>query len=426
MTSLASRAAQLACAIIVTAVLGLSSSALAVPIFARKYQASCQTCHVAFPKLTPFGDAFRRNGYRYPGGEEEDSAKEAPLELGQQAHKRVFPSAVWPGEIPSAPVASVRIGSQVNFGPTATSKVSFAGVGENIGLNFAANLGDAFAGWAGAVMRAAQGPKGESVQVEMERIFMVVSPFEKPVATVKVGRFEPGIFSFTLHRMLGAAPWITTSTVGDDRFSLDPAQLGLEASGVLGSGRVSYAAGVVDGSGNLLNSAKDLYGRAGVKLGGMRLDGVGGATESDPWREKSVQVGAFGYLGQSTLGDRALATQEDHFWLAGGDVNVLFGDANLMVAYSNGVFRRPLLADPGRSMRSWQLFSQLDYVLYPWLIPTARYEHQSVGGVASDRISGGAYVLARAHVRFQALATVEGRAGTLQLSGITFGLNMAF
>jgi len=27
---------------------------------------SCQTCHLVYPKLTPFGEAFRRNGYRFP------------------------------------------------------------------------------------------------------------------------------------------------------------------------------------------------------------------------------------------------------------------------------------------------------------------------------------------------------------------------
>jgi hypothetical protein len=40
----------------------------AIPAFARKYETSCQTCHVAAPALTPFGEAFRLNGYRFPAG----------------------------------------------------------------------------------------------------------------------------------------------------------------------------------------------------------------------------------------------------------------------------------------------------------------------------------------------------------------------
>ena len=34
-------------------------SASAVPAFSRKYETACQTCHVGFPKLNPFGEAFR-------------------------------------------------------------------------------------------------------------------------------------------------------------------------------------------------------------------------------------------------------------------------------------------------------------------------------------------------------------------------------
>src|SRR5512146_1350350 len=41
--------------------------ARAIPAFARKYETSCMTCHTVYPKLTPFGEAFRRNGFRFPG-----------------------------------------------------------------------------------------------------------------------------------------------------------------------------------------------------------------------------------------------------------------------------------------------------------------------------------------------------------------------
>lgn len=41
-------------------------TAAAVPSFSRKYQTSCLTCHTVYPVLNPFGEAFRRNGYRMP------------------------------------------------------------------------------------------------------------------------------------------------------------------------------------------------------------------------------------------------------------------------------------------------------------------------------------------------------------------------
>ncbi len=62
----------------------MESTALAVPAFARKYQTSCQTCHIVFPKLNAFGEAFRLRGYRMPG-ETADMVKEPPVSLGAPA-----------------------------------------------------------------------------------------------------------------------------------------------------------------------------------------------------------------------------------------------------------------------------------------------------------------------------------------------------
>ena len=94
--SLVGRAAMAAVA--VSVVIG-PSSAEAIPAFARKYQTSCQTCHIAFPKLNPFGEAFRLRGYRMPA-ETEDLIKEKPVPLGAPAYKRLWPDAVWPSDIP--------------------------------------------------------------------------------------------------------------------------------------------------------------------------------------------------------------------------------------------------------------------------------------------------------------------------------------
>ena len=39
-------------------------SALAIPAFARKYGLPCSSCHEAWPKLSPFGQQFKDNGYQ--------------------------------------------------------------------------------------------------------------------------------------------------------------------------------------------------------------------------------------------------------------------------------------------------------------------------------------------------------------------------
>jgi hypothetical protein len=46
------------------------NSAEAIPAFARKYQISCNTCHLAVPKLKAFGEEFAGNGFVLPEGEE--------------------------------------------------------------------------------------------------------------------------------------------------------------------------------------------------------------------------------------------------------------------------------------------------------------------------------------------------------------------
>jgi hypothetical protein len=92
------------CSIALT-MLALASPALAVPAFARKYGTSCLTCHTVYPKLAPFGEAFRRNGYRFPGVDS-DFVKQETIPLGQEANKKNFPNSVWPATLPtSVPVA---------------------------------------------------------------------------------------------------------------------------------------------------------------------------------------------------------------------------------------------------------------------------------------------------------------------------------
>lgn len=54
-----------------------SSPAVALPIFAKKYNLPCTACHEAFPKLNDIGIAFRDNGYQM--GTERDTPEENPV-----------------------------------------------------------------------------------------------------------------------------------------------------------------------------------------------------------------------------------------------------------------------------------------------------------------------------------------------------------
>ncbi len=92
--------------VFVVPILFWSTDVSAQPNFARKYGTSCATCHSGFPTTNSFGEAFKANGYRWPGGEDQAKTKIEETEMGAQAYKQTFPNSYWPSDIPSiAPFA---------------------------------------------------------------------------------------------------------------------------------------------------------------------------------------------------------------------------------------------------------------------------------------------------------------------------------
>ena len=61
----------------------------AIPAFSRKYQTSCTTCHNNYPELNDFGEAFKKNGFKFPK-DDEVFVKEPPVLLGSKAQRRLF------------------------------------------------------------------------------------------------------------------------------------------------------------------------------------------------------------------------------------------------------------------------------------------------------------------------------------------------
>src|SRR5437899_9651189 len=117
-------------ALAVIAFLMADTSAQAVPAFARKYQTSCQTCHIVFPKLNAFGEAFRLRGYRMPN-ETEEMVKQPPVILGAPAYKKLWPQAIWPGEISSSVPLAVNIKMAVTHTSTSNELRSATTISTN-------------------------------------------------------------------------------------------------------------------------------------------------------------------------------------------------------------------------------------------------------------------------------------------------------
>ncbi len=56
--------------LIVTVAIFAPELALAIPAFAKKYEAPCTLCHSSWPRLNDFGMKFKMNGYQPPGQED--------------------------------------------------------------------------------------------------------------------------------------------------------------------------------------------------------------------------------------------------------------------------------------------------------------------------------------------------------------------
>ncbi len=99
--------------------------AKAVPAFARKFNVTCTTCHIAFPYLNPFGRKFKQAGYRIP---DDDGS----IDPDMQNHRTISKNLVLDETFPLALGVSGRA-FNVQTGSTAmvmpVGKISLIGAG---------------------------------------------------------------------------------------------------------------------------------------------------------------------------------------------------------------------------------------------------------------------------------------------------------
>ena len=318
----------------------------AIPAFARKYETSCQTCHLVFPRLTPFGEAFRRNGYRFPAKGDEVMQKREPVALGNEAQKDLWPDAVYPGTIPSEyPLSAtaqltVKLGEHFETHGGAEAGHDDHGAAEEGGEKLKLDFGQL-----GASARLLSGATfgevssffmaisfGEHAPVEVERLALAFYPFDAEDLQIKAGRFEPDLHGISIHRgVLGHQLRFTSARPMLSQFAVEPYLHAIQLSGILG-GRAGWTVGVAQNNAPVEGVEKDLYFRAEGKAGGMRLDGIDSQAESKAWREKSVTWGVSGYRGRSLITTSTGATHNDEILRAGADVHVVLSDLMVDVA----------------------------------------------------------------------------------------------
>jgi hypothetical protein len=389
-------------------------TASAIPAFARKYQTSCQTCHIGFPKLNAFGEAFRLNGYRMPA-ETEEQIKLKPVSLGADAYKKMWPHAIYPSDLPG----QVPLAVNVKMASVYASSVDDTGrhltqndfqFPQEANLFAGGTLGEHMSFLSEVTW--AENEDGSS-STELERAHLQIGSFMGPehLINVKIGKFAPG-FADGFHEM-----WLSTDNGVDTLFAFNPIGLnggtaladsgggvslpsnvkGIELYGV-GAHRFFYTAGVANGlgvaNGNTGHGSatKDLYGRVDYKFGGMGLDGdsTGVTLPSENWRERSLRVGLLGYRGSGKGTDFPFTddagtdfnVQDRNFTRAGVYASWFFDDLNIFGVALTGRDRldtfdgdNALVHSASYRYHTW--FVQSDYVILPPLQASLRYENLS-------------------------------------------------
>ena len=375
----------------------------AIPTFARKYSTSCSTCHVAIPKRNAFGEAFRKLGYRIPGG---DAAyvKETPVSLGAEAWKEVWPEGIWPGILPATVPISFYGHQRFVWKEDADASTTFDAPHE-LELLIGGNWGDRVSFFGEWILYE------KSYADDRDKLGALYVQFNdllgsKPgMFNVKFGRFETGAARGHKDdgRLTPSHPFpydYKVSGGGADK-KLRDKQAGLEVNGILAS-RFEYALGIVNGNGSTAdnNSDKDMFYRVGYKFGGMGFDGTGGVPEeelvaADNWRDDSFTIGTFGYFGKPS--DEG--TPEENYSRFGFDLRAKYGRLDIGSAIVFGDDE----VDGGPDIDSTSFFVDAQYLFYPWLIGNVRYGKNDFDNTTQqdvDVVVANLTILQRANLRW--------------------------
>ena len=192
----------------------------AMPGFARKYDAPCSSCHIAFPKLNDFGIAFKQRGYRMEDegpGKPVWKLKAIPVGgMAQVAYESKNDEAASPQQMSEANVTGV----EFFFGGVLGPNISFFG---DFGADVAA---------------------GESLTPDLA--FIVFNDLlSDSRLNLKVGGFDVDMPFLSDPRSITLAPYLARiSADGEEGVSLG--KRGLEVNGYLSDTRTRYAIGLTN------------------------------------------------------------------------------------------------------------------------------------------------------------------------------------
>jgi hypothetical protein len=417
--------------VLVVVVLSAAAPARAIPAFARKYQTSCLTCHTVYPKLNPFGEAFRRNGYRFPGTDS-DYIKAEQIAMGQEANKKTFPKTAWPDSILAAIPIAVGANGQAKIVPSSGSSAGEAAKSaDGAATHFTVQdlVAEAHI-WGGAALDDTITVwfeltfSSDGVDVEHAQLLFndIVGP--KHLFNLIVGHGFPNVTDYGPHSSYLADSMVTTVPVtgiywgNSDPWTLVDNYTGLELNGVI-AGRFDYAVGLNAGKiAHGLAPTDNFYGRLGFKLGGMRLDGEDSSGPPDPdrpWAETALGVYAFAYQSNSRFDTSAGApVASDTANTYGIGVRGQLSSAELNLGWYTESHGHG--TDTGGPVKAQVLFGELSYVVFPWMVPALRVETvwlapEGVGSIHDLHIQPGIAFLIRPNIKLVAVFDYESARG---------------
>lgn len=451
-------------------VLKPAPKAFAIPAFARKYQTSCSTCHNNFPELNDFGEAFKKNGFKFPK-DDETFVKEPPVLLGAAEQRENFPKVIYPGEIPGTIPISFRF---LGFAAYNNKRPLSAGVVPRTDLftpdavviigagSFGKNLSfwvddDISVGGSGAEGGLGDGylkvnDLGHYIGLPKDALNLRFGQFELDLPFTQARSINPS--SYDIYDQASIAGGLGTT---NNPFMFGASQRGIEIGGYPNDGNFSWSVALVNGTNDTptLRNSKDIYARVSQRFNLERDPNarkeVQAASKTGPRDHTSLRLGAFYYYGRNELNlDRELfpdfGTIHERFYRAGADFRFKYRKFEV---YGLGMHGRDEnlipnteteLVEKGPPVTFTGGFAQAQYWFYPWVIGVMRYDVVNsptdfLNGASvhntRNRFSPGIQILVRGNIktvfeyqrRWQQQADTSGR---FRANGFVFGIDYVF
>jgi hypothetical protein len=443
-----------------------------IPAFARKYQTSCSTCHNDPPELNDFGWAFKKNGFKFPK-DDASFVKEPQLKLGAPAYKKIFPHAIYPGEIPGNVPIGFRFEGYLNYQNKQPLALGFQPrvdlfAPDTFTVISAGSFGDNFSWWIDDDISSggsgADGGLGDGFLKYNDLGHHLGLP--KDALNVRVGQFELDL-PFTQARTINLSDYDIYDEVAvagdkgttDNPFALGEVQRGIEFGGYPNDGNFNWSVALTNGSNDSVPSSNgknvyiNVFQQFNLDRDHAQRKEVQGAGPTGPHDHTSLRVGYFYDYGHNAINTDGtlfpgLASINEPYYRTGGYFRFkyqskfeLYGmgmyshDDNFIVdTTTNVVSRGPAVNFSGG-------FVQAEYWAYPWLIPLMRYDLVNApfdfyAGVSRrfvrNRISPGVQMLIRPNIKFNFEYSrsweepVPGETTFFRPNGFQTGIDFAF